>query len=110
LAAKRSELAHAAENSTARAQLVHSRYTRNLSPKWDLGLQAGLMRSQGGARQATAGAELGYQLMKNVWLSAGYNVLGLREPDLTGQNYTHRGAYLRIRLKFDETAFAALRD
>ncbi|PIT72144.1 hypothetical protein B9Z31_13570 [Limnohabitans sp. G3-2] len=108
-AAKSSALAHAAENSTARAQLVHSRYTRNLSPNWDLGLQAGLMRSQGGARQATAGMELGYQLMKNVWLSAGYNVLGLREPDLTGQNYTHRGAYLRIRLKFDETAFAALR-
>ncbi len=109
-AAKFSELADGPSRSSNRAQLAHARYTRNLTRQWDLGLQAGLMRSQGGARQTTAGVEVGYLLMPNVWLSAGHNVLGLKEPDLTGQNYTQRGSYLRLRVKFDETGFAALRD
>ncbi|HEV6965661.1 hypothetical protein [Roseateles sp.] len=85
------------------AQLLHIRATQDLNASWDIGVQAGLMLGQGGARQTTVGVEAGYQLVKNIWVSAGYNFVGLRDPDLTGNDYTSRGAFLRLRLKFDET-------
>jgi hypothetical protein len=49
------------------------------------------------------GAEVGHLLKDNLWLSAGYNVTGFHDRDLSAENYTDRGAYLRVRFKFDET-------
>ena len=85
------------------ANLLHLRYTQDLNPDWDLGVQAGLLWGKGGARQRTLGLEVGYQAMKDLWLSAGYNWLGLQDKDLTGADYTSKGIYLRLRYKFDET-------
>jgi large repetitive protein len=91
--------------STSRTftQLLHARYTRDLTPDWDLGVQLGLLRSRGGARQSLFGLELGYQVTPGLWLSGGYNWRGLRDDELAGTNYTHQGWYLRLRFKFDET-------
>ncbi|MGV0960379.1 MAG: hypothetical protein ACOYB1_11130 [Limnohabitans sp.] len=104
-AAKYTRLNDNVAPSTYWAQLVHGRYTRNLTTDWDAGVQVGRLWGKGGAHQDIFGLEVGYQLMPNLWLSAGYNVLGLSDPDLTSQNYTSRGAYLRLRFKFDEAAF-----
>lgn len=84
------------------AQLGHVRYTRDIAKDWDLGVQAGLLYGKGGAVQRTLGFEAGYQAMPNLWVSAGYNVLGLKDPDLAGADYTNRGLYMRLRFKFDE--------
>lgn len=84
------------------AQLGHVRYTRDIAKDWDLGVQAGLLYGKGGAVQRTLGVEAGYQAMPNLWVSAGYNVLGLKDPDLAGADYTNRGLYMRLRFKFDE--------
>ena len=46
--------------------------------------------------------EAGYNVAANLWLSAGCNVFGYREEVLTGNDYSNRGVYLRIRFKFDE--------
>ena len=35
----------------------------------------------------------------------GYNVRGIRDPDLAGGDYTQRAFYLRVRVKFDEDLF-----
>ena len=51
------------------------------------------------------GIEVGYLLTTNLWASAGYNVTGFREEDLAAGEYTTRGAYLRLRYKFDEALF-----
>jgi hypothetical protein len=85
------------------AHLLQARYTQDLNRDWDLGLQAGLLYGKDGALQRTAGIELGYQLAKDLWISAGYNVVGLRDRDLTANEYTSKGAYIRLRFKFDET-------
>ncbi|MDD3928006.1 MAG: hypothetical protein PHT33_15290, partial [bacterium] len=45
--------------------------------------------------------ELGYCLMKDLWLSAGY-CFDRFDADLTGEDYSGRGPYLKLRLKFDE--------
>ena len=89
--------------STYWAQLVQARWTKDLNKDWDVGLQAGLLYGKGGALQKTAGVEVGYQAYKNTWISAGYNFVGLNDRDLTANEYTSKGAYVRLRFKFDET-------
>ena len=89
--------------SSYTAQLVQGRLTRDLTPCWDIGTQLAVMWSPGGALQRSAGLEAGYQVATNLWASLGYNILGLRDPDLTANEYTDKGIYLRLRFKFDET-------
>ncbi len=88
-------------------QAVGARATYDISWKWDAAVQASLLRGAGGAWQAGLGAEAGYLLANNLWLSAGYNLFGYTEPDLAGADYTSRGVFLRLRFKFDETLFGA---
>ena len=58
------------------------------------------------ARRLGQSPLLGYLLATNLWLSAGYNRSGFAaDRDLAGYEYTQRGAYLRLRFKFDETLF-----
>jgi hypothetical protein len=58
-----------------------------------------------GSRQYGVGVEGGRQVMRNLWLALGYNVLGYRSGDLAGDDSTRRGAYVRLRFKFDENLF-----
>jgi hypothetical protein len=58
------------------------------------------------SQQYDMGAELGYQLFGNLWISTGYNLMGFRNPDLTGEDVTRKGAFIRMRFKFDENIFA----
>ena len=90
--------------STYWANLLQGHYTMDLNKDWDIGLQAGMLLGKGGARQKTLGVEAGYQVAKNLWVSAGYNVLGLTDRDLSS-DYTSKGAYIRLRFKFDESNF-----
>ncbi|MDT4830399.1 hypothetical protein FQZ97_638620 [compost metagenome] len=93
--------------STYWAHLLQARYTQDLNDSWDLGVQAGLLRGKGGGLQKTLGIEVGYQVMKDLWVSAGYNFVGLKDRDLAANDYTSKGAYIRLRFKFDETALGA---
>jgi hypothetical protein len=52
------------------------------------------------------GFETGYKLVQNLWISTGYNLLGFRNPDLRGEDVTRRGAFIRMRFKFDENVFS----
>ena len=89
-----------------RAQWVSGRLVYDLGKRWDVGVAAAAQIGQQGARQTAVGAELGYLLTTNLWLSAGFNRSGFSaDRDLAGYEYTQRGAYLRLRFKFDETLF-----
>jgi len=88
------------------AQLVSGRATWQFAPKWDFGLAAsGLFGEPGNAKQYGLGVEVGYLVTTNLWLSAGYNVLGYRDDDLATGESTQKGAYVRLRYKFDEAVF-----
>jgi uncharacterized repeat protein (TIGR01451 family) len=91
--------------SRSYTQLLGGRSTLDITERLDLGLQAYRMWGNGSAESAV-GIEVGYLVMKNLWLSVGYNVKGFSMPDLASNAYTQRGAYLRLRSKFDETLFA----
>ncbi|MEN9886082.1 MAG: hypothetical protein RL758_660, partial [Pseudomonadota bacterium] len=105
LAAKRSSLVdEVGLRSSYSAKLLSARWIQDLNADWDWGIQANVMRSSG-ALQRAWGLELGYQAMKDLWFSVGYNVTGLTDRDLTAGEYTHKGVYLRVRMKFDEAGF-----
>jgi uncharacterized repeat protein (TIGR01451 family) len=89
------------------AQILGARSVWDLNEKWDAGLQYYLENgsNDGTGRQQAYGMELGYLVAKNAWLSVGYNLRGISDPDLAGQDYVQRAFYLRLRMKFDENLF-----
>lgn len=101
-AAKMAQDRSAGLDTRAFAQLVSARVMHELSRDWDIGAAVQMLASRNGGRQFGAGLEAGYQVARNVWASAGYNLLGFRERDLAGADATEKGAYVRLRMKFDE--------
>ncbi len=86
--------------------LLAGRLVWDIAPRWDTGLQASaLIGAAGRSRQWGLGSELGTLLADNLWLSLGYNWFGFADRDLTAQDITQRGGYLRLRFKFDEALF-----
>jgi hypothetical protein len=88
------------------AQWVHGRLTQDLGPHWDIGLAAS---ARFGDRVTQVeqgyGAELGRRMNQDLWLSAGWNWTGYSDPELTADEYTRAGVYLRMRAAFDESLF-----
>ncbi|MEF9927131.1 MAG: hypothetical protein RR983_08760 [Massilia sp.] len=91
------------------SHLVAGRVTHEINADWDIGATAQmLMDRDTRGRQYAAGIEAGYQLQRNMWVSAGYNLLGFKERDLAGADATAKGVYFRVRMKFDENTLQGL--
>jgi hypothetical protein len=85
------------------AQLWSARAGYDLSSRVDLGALASVRwSSDADPRVYAVGGEVGFRVRDNVWLSAGYNVSGFRDRDFETSNETARGAFVRLRMKFDE--------
>lgn len=105
-AAKWSVLNEYDVNSNALTQLVRGRVIYDLNERWDMSIQSGaLWANRGAGMRYLAGAELGYLLATNLWVSAGYNFLGYQDDELANTSSTSQGAYLKFRFKFDEDLF-----
>lgn len=88
------------------AWLAGGRVVVDIAPKWDVGVLASVLYSpQGSSRQYAYGAEVGYRLAKNLYLSVGHNLSGFSDKDLTGGEYTEHGTFVRLRFKFDGKLF-----
>ena len=93
------------------AQLASVRVTRDLGERWDMGVAARVLGNASlSQRTAGIGAELGYRVIENLWVSAGYNFSGFRDRDLADDGTTQAGIYLRVRFKFDESLFGGKSD
>jgi hypothetical protein len=80
------------------------RVTRDLGARWDVGAGASTLHQTGGvAALSSLGLEGGRCLAPGVWVSMGYNWTGFFDRDLSAADYTQRGLYLRLRVKFDES-------
>jgi hypothetical protein len=89
------------------AQLLSGRVIWDVAPRWDIGFNASGMFGRGAqSKQYGVGIEVGFMVMENLWLSGGYNFFGYRDDDLAGGDYTNKGAFIRLRYKFDEDLFA----
>ena len=84
-------------------QFLAVEYRHDLNKEWDLGVQsAARVSSVGDSGLYSAGVSVGHSLVKNVWLSVGYNFSGFRDDDFSGADYTAQGIYLKCRAKFDQ--------
>lgn len=92
--------------SKSNTQLVSGRAIWEFAPRFDLSINAATLLGQGAQkRQYGLGFEVGYMLTDNLWLSGGYNFFGFKDEDLVSGDYTAKGAYVRLRYKFDEELF-----
>lgn len=106
LAAKRAQEDANGLSSASLLRLAGLRATWDIASRWDVGLQGFRLWGEGAAESAL-GLELGYMVTKNLWVSVGYNFRGFDAADLAGEATTRRGAYLRMRYKFDESLLGA---
>ncbi len=91
-------------SSTSNAHLLGARADYDFKPDWTVGVNSSvLFNGNFGSRQYALGGELGYLAMKNLWISAGYNIFGFHDVELAGEDYTNQGLFLRMRFKFDES-------
>jgi uncharacterized repeat protein (TIGR01451 family) len=102
-AGKRARTAAAGVATGTGSQWVHGRVTRDFGRMWDAGVAASGFFAGVGA-ELGAGVELGRQIPGGMWLSLGFNRFGYADDELTGEEYTRDGLYLRLRAKFDERA------
>ena len=90
-------------------ELLAARATYDIAARWDIGLQTSALFGGGfcggRARKLGLGVEVGTLLSENLWFSLGWNVFGFTDRDLTAQDNTQQGVYLRLRFKFDEALF-----
>ncbi len=89
-----------------RTSLLGLRANWDMSERTDVSVIAStLMNHQTKVSQKGLGVEFGYLVHSNVWLSAGYNLFGYRDQDLAPGQYSDKGAFIRLRFKFDEDSF-----
>ena len=92
--------------SSGGAQWLHGRVLLDFARAWDAGVSASVLSGRSFAeRQYGLGAELGRQLPAGTWLSLGFNRFGYRDDELTADEWTRTGGYLRFRARFDENLF-----
>jgi uncharacterized repeat protein (TIGR01451 family) len=82
---------------------VEGRY--DITPKWDVGLAASVLHTwQSDAFDYSTGVSIGHHVVKNAWLSIGYNFLGFKDEDFSETNYTAQGPFIQFRFKFDQNS------
>jgi hypothetical protein len=86
------------------AELLDLRAVRDLNAQWDVGASTRALVTLGeGRSQYGIGLEVGRTLRTDLRLALGYNLFGFRDRDLTGENYSDQGVYVRFGFKFDES-------
>lgn len=80
----------------------------DVTEKIDIGLRGSYLSSTTNTAKYSIGPSVGVNPVKNVWVSAGYNVAGFKDDDFQAAEYSHKGAYIQLRLKFDQDTASGL--
>gem|GEM_PF-537748 len=84
--------------------LMGGEYRYDVSPRWDLGVHGSVLASlESDTMQYSSGLSIGHNLFDDAWVSVGYNFVGFDDDDFVAAEYTSRGPFLKVRLKFDES-------
>ncbi|MEO0997539.1 MAG: OmpA family protein, partial [Pseudomonadota bacterium] len=77
-------------------------YRRGFRPRWDFGLHGSAYHSwRADVVDYGLGADVGFNLAADTWLTVGYNFSGFHDRDFSANRYTAQGPYLRLALKAD---------
>ncbi len=83
----------------------------DLGPKLDVGIRSSVLHSWSqGTFSYAFGPTVGFSPFTNTWVSVGYNIKGFHDRDFEAAHYTAQGAYLVLRLKFDQDSLGLRRD
>ena len=94
---------------TSFTDLLRGRITYDLTDRLDVNFHAGIMRNVNTSSYLLSwGPEVGVRVIKNFWISAGYNFAGFYDRDFEDANYWSKGFYMKFRVKFDENTFKKL--
>ncbi|WP_425283445.1 SdrD B-like domain-containing protein [Acinetobacter boissieri] len=92
--------------SSGVTHMLSARTMYDINERWDAGAHTGALWSNvSSGQRILLGAEIGYLVAANLWVSGGYNFSGYKDDDLVESDTTIQGAYLRFRFKFDENLF-----
>jgi hypothetical protein len=86
--------------------LLSGRAIWDFADRFDASVFASTQTAKG-TRLNGLGAELGYRVMDNLWLSLGYNGGKFSDVDAFSNNQSWTGWHLRLRFKFDEKTFSS---
>jgi uncharacterized repeat protein (TIGR01451 family) len=80
---------------------LEARY--DITRHWDVGLRGSVLHSWNADQvDYSTGVSVGYAMVKNAWLSVGYNITGFEDQDFSAAAYTAQGPFMQFRLKFDQ--------
>ncbi len=90
--------------------LISMKACYDLTDRFDIGGTARMLTDHNSESRMFGGAaEIGYRVIKNIWLSAGYS-FDKFDSDLTQEDFWGRGPYVKLRVKMDEKSFKISRD
>ncbi len=99
------------ENLSGYTDVTGLEVRRDLFGSWDIGARVALRHSWTDNNiEQLYSASLGYVLMKNLWVSAGYNWGGYRDSDFSQSDWTNRGPFVSFRYTFDQETVKELLD
>ena len=82
---------------------------RDLTNTFDVGLHGSMLSSlDANVSDQSLGIDVGMTLVKNVWISVGYNFAGFRDDDFEASRYLAQGPYIKFRMKADQDTFRDL--
>lgn len=87
--------------------LVGAETRFDVTKKIDLGLRGSIL-TDGKNHAYSYGPSIGVSPVRNIWVSAGYNVEGYKDEDFEAAEYTREGPYIQLRLKFDQNTASDL--
>ena len=90
------------------SHLVGAETRFDVTEKIDLGLRGSVLTSKDTGTAYSWGPSIGVSPVDNVWLSAGYNFQGFKDDDFEAAEYSREGAYLQLRVKFDQNTASGL--
>ena len=88
--------------------LVGAETRFDVTERIDLGLRGSVLTGKDAGTAYSWGPSVGVSPVDNVWLSAGYNVQGFKDKDFEAAEYARKGAYLQLRVKFDQNTASGL--
>ena len=78
-------------------------YRHDILHWWDVGAHIDSLYSANAQnKQYSFGLSTGFNLAKNTWFTVGYNYDGFNDSDFSLADYTAKGPYIKLRIKFDQ--------
>ena len=88
---------------TGYTDLIGADFRHGFRDRWDFGVSTSIYHSYNSSViDYSVGADVGYNVGKNMWLTLGYNLEGFEDDDFAAARYTAAGPFLRFSIKADQ--------